>query len=531
MPGPSPPPGLRAGQLGTLHLWALGVGIVVCGQYFGWNLGLAGIGPVGFLLGSLVVCLLFLAWVLTLAELSVALPDAGGPLAYGRRAGGPWLGFAMAWAMFLECLFGTIATALATGWYVAFLVDPAHPEQYPGLIVLAGLATVVVFFALQVWGVREQSAALVAMTYAALIGLVVYWLVAATNFAPATLGGEALLQPGGWSGVLRAMPYALWWLIIIEGVALAAEEAHEPARTIPRGLVLAMLTVLVLIVLTLLLGCGAMPWAQIDGDYPLAKVVTHVLAGRAPVVLYLFASLALFGLVASYHGLLYTTSRQLYALGRDGYLPAVLGLSHATRRTPVVALTACSGIVAVAVVASLWLWDAIKVAVLGAGLAALVWYVLAMVCLLVLRRREPGLFRRYRAPLRWTLPLVVVLLSVLVIGVFPWIDHAEKVLGLLAGLYLLGLLYFAARGRPVVSIATPVEGVPEREPTRWFDWTAAVAVWLAVGAVGWVVLAAWWPEQVRFASESVEAACVGGVLVLALALVSVVAWRHTQEAS
>ena len=82
---------LRRGQLRVRDIWALGVGIVVCGQYFGWNLGLKDNGPVAMLIASLVVCLLFLAWVLTLSELSVAMPRAGGPLDYGCRAGGPWL--------------------------------------------------------------------------------------------------------------------------------------------------------------------------------------------------------------------------------------------------------------------------------------------------------------------------------------------------------------------------------------------------------------------------------------------------------
>ena len=86
---------LRRGQLRVRDIWALGVGIVVCGQYFGWNLGLKDNGPVAMLIASLVVCLLFLAWVLTLSELSVAMPRAGGPLDYGCRAGGPWLGFLM----------------------------------------------------------------------------------------------------------------------------------------------------------------------------------------------------------------------------------------------------------------------------------------------------------------------------------------------------------------------------------------------------------------------------------------------------
>src|SRR6516165_10994483 len=72
--------------LGVAHIWALGVGAVITGMYFGWNFGLPLGGPVGVLIASLIVCGLYLAWVLGLSELSVSMPFAGGPLAYGRRA-------------------------------------------------------------------------------------------------------------------------------------------------------------------------------------------------------------------------------------------------------------------------------------------------------------------------------------------------------------------------------------------------------------------------------------------------------------
>lgn len=72
--------------LRIIHIWALGVGVVIAGEYFGWNFGLPVGGPLGVLIASLIVCVLYLAWVLGLSELSVAIPFAGGPLAYGRRA-------------------------------------------------------------------------------------------------------------------------------------------------------------------------------------------------------------------------------------------------------------------------------------------------------------------------------------------------------------------------------------------------------------------------------------------------------------
>src|SRR5579872_5553298 len=243
--------------LRVLDIWALGVGVVITGEYFGWNLALKEHnGPVAVLVASLVVCLLYLTWVLALSELSVAMPFAGGPLAYGRRAVGPALGFLMGWSMFLECQFATIATALATGGYIAFLVNPENPSN--AVIVAAALVTVLIFFLLQVWGVKEQSTAMVFMTYGAILGLVIFWCLASTNFRWDRIWTNPLLPPDkGWRAVLDAVPFALWWLVIIETVALAAEEAHEPHRTIPRGLVWAQLTLIALVGLTWLFACGA----------------------------------------------------------------------------------------------------------------------------------------------------------------------------------------------------------------------------------------------------------------------------------
>src|SRR5438105_3651255 len=109
--------------LGVLQIWALGVGVVITGEYFGWNQGLKEGGPIGMLLASLFVCVLYMTWVLALSELSVAMPFAGGPLAYGRRAVGPAFGFFMGRAMCLGAVFATIGTAISTGGYIYFVLN------------------------------------------------------------------------------------------------------------------------------------------------------------------------------------------------------------------------------------------------------------------------------------------------------------------------------------------------------------------------------------------------------------------------
>lgn len=534
-------------RLKVLDIWALGVGVTITGEYVGWNFGLEGNNPIAVLIATLIVCLLYLIWVLALSELSVAMPFAGGPLYYGRRAVNPTLGFIMGWSMFLECLFATIAAAIATGAYVAFLCNPAHPSQM--IEIGAALGTVAIFFVLHCLGVKEQSLAMIVMTYGAIFGLVIFWIAAAGIFSMERIWTSPILpEAKGWKSVLDAVPYALWWLLIIETVALAAEEAEEPSRTIPRGLVWAQLTLILLVGLTWLLACGAMPDAQQlakneDGTlvaYPLAKVVAASSLGKSPVVVYGFGGIALFGLIAGYHGMLFGTSRQLYTLGRDGYLPAFLGKLHPERRTPIAALSCSSVITAGFVLATLWFKAAIEMAVLISTLTALVWYILSMGCLIVLRKREPELFQDFRAPLYHILPFAVILLSGFAAYVYGGLNL--KVIPWTVGLYAIALGYFWIAGRTRVA-GQEQNGVGQQKITegevraalipQWYDRVlerlAELSLIGSLGAVGWMMVVSRNPGWGRLSSPELEVVLIAGLLLGALLLVSVVALRHTRR--
>ncbi len=440
--------------LRIIHIWALGVGVVIAGMYFGWNFGLPVGGPVGVLIASLIVCVLYLAWVLALSELSVAMPFAGGPLAYGRRAVGKWFGFLMGWSMFLECLFATIGTGLATGGYLSFLLNPDNPDPLMKTVFAIGCA--LVFFAIQYWGVKEQAVVMLWLTYAAIGALVWFWVAMIPGVAVDRILTVPLLtgEQAGWRGVLAAIPYALWWLVIIETVALAAEEAHEPHISIPRGMVLAQITLVVLVALTWFFAAAAAPFAETGAvDYPLPLVFKNVWG--TGWFLTAFSAVALAGMLVSFNGMVYAISRQSFSLGRAGYLPAVLGAVHSTRRTPHVSLMVWTGATIIFIVFGYFYKDATNVAILISTLTAVIWYALAMICLLMLRRKEPTLSRPYMVPVYPWMPLFVVLLSVVAAYLYGWVN--QNVIWPTVCLYLAALLWYAIWGRKRVLPVAPEE--------------------------------------------------------------------------
>jgi len=455
--------------MGVLHIWALGVGVVITGEYFGWNPGLKAGGPIGMLIASLFVCALYMLWVLGLAELSVAMPFAGGPLAYGRRAVGPWLGFVMGWSMFLEALFATIGTALATGGYIYYVLHLVSPGIDQGLTTtLAGLATVLIFAVVQWVGAGAQAKATEWMTYGAIAVLIWFWVACLPAVRMDRIWTEPLLTKG-WEGVLKAIPFAIWWLVMIETVALAPEEAHEPQRTIPRGLTLAQVTLIVLVVMTLFVAAGAGNDPDKTGDdkisFPLPFVFEEVYPGTWQLIA--FSVAALVGMVVSYNGMIYAVSRQSFALGRAGYLPRALGTVHSTRRTPTVSIIFWSLVVAGFVIWGYFNEKAILVAVVTCNVTALLWYALAMLCLMILRVKAPELDRPYKAPFYPVLPIVVAGMSLFAAVLCLWYPTAEVeshnwfsdyiVLWLTLVMYAVGLLYYFGYARTRLVRAAPEE--------------------------------------------------------------------------
>ena len=291
------------------------------------------------------------------------------------------------------------------------------------------------------------------LTYAAIAALVWFWLGAAPGVALERVFSRPLL-PTGWSGVLGAVPYALWWLVIIETVALAAEEARDPHVSIPRGLVLAQITLVALVLLTWWFASAAAPYAETGAvDYPLPLVFKKVWG--TGWFLTAFSALAVAGMLVSYNGMIYATSRQSFSLGRAGYLPKWLGAVHPTRRTPHVSLAVWTTVTILFILFGHFYEKATAVAILISTLTAVIWYVLAMVCLVILRRKEPALFRPYKVPAYPSLPVFVAVLAGIAGYLYVWSN--VQVIFPTVGLYVVAAVWYALRARKNVLPVAPEE--------------------------------------------------------------------------
>ncbi|MBL8299244.1 MAG: ethanolamine permease [Rhodanobacteraceae bacterium] len=409
--------------LGTFSLWGIAVGLVISGEYFGWSYGWASAGSLGFLIATLFVAVMYTTFIFSFTELSTSIPHAGGPFAYARRAFGPTGGFIAGFATLVEFVFAPPAIALAIGAYLAI--------QFPGIEPrVTAVAAYVVFIALNAVGVGIAATFELAITLLAVGELLVFAGVVApgwsmANFVANGWAGAATFSSAAWAGIFASLPFAIWFFLAIEGVAMAAEEAREPQRTIPVAYITGILTLVALAFLVMIMAGGVGDWRQLANiNDPLPQAMKLVV-GESSGWMHLLIWIGLFGLIASFHGIILGYSRQMFALARAGYLPALFAKVHPRFRTPVNALVG-GGVVGVAAVFSdRWVSfggqpltaNIVTMAVLG----ALVMYIVSMAALFKLRRREPALDRPFRAPL------------------YPWFPGIAMTFGLVC---LAAVVYF-----------------------------------------------------------------------------------------
>ncbi len=174
----------------------------------------------------------------------------------------------------------------------------------------------------------------------------------------------------------------MWLYVCIEGVAMVAEEVKDPARTIPAGYISGILTLMLLAIGVMVLTGGITDWQQLTAiDYPLPESIGIVL-GKNNSITKLFAGIGLFGLIASFHSIIIGYSRQMFALGRSGYLPDILARVNKKYQTPHWSLLV-GGLLGIIALCLGKTDQLVVLSVLGAALM----YIMSMISLFVLRKR------------------------------------------------------------------------------------------------------------------------------------------------
>ena len=430
--------------LKPIHLWAIAVGLVISGEYFGWNLGWAVSGTIGLLIATLVITLMYITFIFSYTELTASIPHAGGAFAYAYRAMGPFGGLIAGYATLVDFLVATPAVAVSLGSYLHFLY-PVIP------ITAAAMGFNVLFILLNMLGVKESATFSVFITILAVVELMLYLGIVSPHFKMVNYLTNPM--PFGWAGVFAALPFAVWFYLAIEGVAMVAEEVENPKRNIPRGYISAIVTLVVLALGVMIITGGLTDWHKLSHlDYPLPEAIGIVL-GKGNGLTKVFASIGLFGLIASLHGIILASSRQVFAMARSGYLPRMLSDINRRFKTPHWALV-ISGIVSSIFIYKFKTDQIIMLSVLG----AVVMYIMSMLSLFILRKKEPRLNRPFLAPVYPVFPAIALVICV--VCLFATIYFNPDMSLIFAGGLVIVLLIFIVMGKHKVALTEDMMSAP-----------------------------------------------------------------------
>jgi ethanolamine permease len=489
---------------GVWSLWALGVGAVISGEYYGWNFGLGTGGFGGLAIAGVLMAVMYYGLVYSIAEMSPALPHTGGAYSFARSAMGPWGGFLTGLAENMEYVITPAVVVGAMGLLIQQIVvglfNAGGHFAPDGTVVGAAWWNSLpfwwaVFYIIFVWinvvGIEATMRFTVTITVLSIAVLLFFFLAAIfsgkldfslwTNVASSgkeIKGGGGPYLPFGISGIFKSLPFAIWFFLAIEEVPLAAEESMDPRRDVPKGSVLAMHTLLIAAVLTLVFNTALPGGAFLYGasGFPLLDGFKAIF-GSTGKTAYVLGLLFEIGLIASFFTIIFAYGRNTYSLSRAGYFPKFLSETHGRRKTPHVALIAGAVVgYAVALLVYILQQNELGAQIVAALLnmavfAAVISYILQMTSFVLLRRNLPNIERPYRS--RWGVPGALIagaLAATSLIAIFLNSAYRPGVYGV-AAYYVLGILYFAIAGRNRLVLSPEEEfaltlgekGIPQAE--------------------------------------------------------------------
>jgi ethanolamine permease len=396
------------------------------------------------------------------------MPHTGGAYSFARTAFGPWGGFLTGLAENVEYVMTAAVIVFFIGTYVAGILNEIlgagaiGPDWQPVFWVLG----YIVFVGLNYLGVEQSFRFSVIMAVLSLICLAVFYVSAvphidfgrwALNIAPdgtELADGNGPLFPVGWFGALAALPFAVWLFLAIEQLPLAAEESVDPKRDMPKGIMLGMFTLIASAFCVLFLN----PSVAGVGSFKLGTSGEPLLDGFRAIygteIAIILAAVAVIGLIASFHAIIFAYGRQIYSLSRAGYFPRGLSVTHGTRKSPHVAMIA-GAFIGLAVMLAVWFslgadqgakvigGTLLNMAVFGAMFS----YLMQGLTYIQLKRKMPNMERPYKSPLGSFGAALTVIIAL--VTIYIQLQDPTYRAGVLwvAAWFAVGIVYFAIVGR------------------------------------------------------------------------------------
>lgn len=429
-------------SLNGWHLWGLAVGLVISGEYFGWSYGWDKAGTLGFMVTSVVIAIMYTTFIFSFTELTTSIPHAGGPFAYARRALGPKAAYVAGFATLIEFVFAPPAIAMAIGAYLNVQFPSVDPKLF-------AICAYVIFVGLNIIGVIIAATFELFVTVLAIAELLVFMGIVApgfsmSNFVANGWSGQNTFSMSAIPGMMAAIPFAIWFFLAIEGVAMAAEEAKDLKVTIPKAYIAGILTLVFLAIGVMLLAGGAGDWKVLSNiNDPLPQAM-KMIVGENSGWLHMMVWIGLFGLIASFHGIILGYSRQIFALSRAGYMPKYFGVINSKFNTPHRAIIAGAVVGVVAILSDDLQFNGMTLTanlITMAVFGAIVMYIVSMFSLFALRENEPQLPRPFKAigyPMFPMIALVLALISLITMIYF------NQILALMFFVLMaLGYFYFS----------------------------------------------------------------------------------------
>lgn len=427
------------------HVWALGVGIVLVGEYMGWNFTVAKGGILGSLLALIVAGTMYVMVSLCASELGASTKLAGGPYDWARLFVGPGAAALVGLAVYMEYIALEAADAIVVASVIQAIFPSADIQVFPMTLIVIAFLTFMNY--------RGVVAALnlnFALTFTALIAIIVFFFMNISGFGgqwhPEYLISGAI--PNGFVGIFAALQFGPWFYLGIEGAAMCAEECKHPTRAIPLGQQAGMITLLLAAGMTLYVCSGLVPDTDLGvSAYPLYEAASN---SGVTLLIALLAIGTLFTCLASANGTVCDSSRSWFALSRDHFLTPWFSAIHPKYNTPYRAVIFTMPI-AIAFAFSGYLDQVITFSITS----GLVCYVLIPFSLIQFRRMFPhkhlndkgalNVVRPFAGPLQPGLAWFTIILAVIIMSTLNWGYNYNLVFGLV--FYVIAYFYFSWRYR------------------------------------------------------------------------------------